>query len=63
MRKDKYVFAILKNACKKNPLFVKTVRNMKYTNQAVTKFWAILNEYIETNKIINEVEFSKSGKW
>ena len=32
---------------------------MKWTNQAVMKIWSILTEYIETNKVIHGVEFSK----
>ena len=56
------MFAILKNACEKNPLFVKRVQDMKYSHQAVINIWSILTEYIETNKVIHGVEFSKKWK-
>ena len=62
IRKNKYVFAILKGACEKNPLFAPRVRDMKWSYQAVMKIWSILTEYIETNRVIHGVEFSKKWK-
>ena len=35
---------------------------MKYTSQAVMKIWTMLIEYVENNKIIDGVEFSKKWK-
>ena len=61
-RKDKYVHAMLKNACQNNPLFAGRVRDMEYSITSVMQIWTILNEYVERNKIINGVEFSKKWK-
>ena len=62
IRKDKYVFAILKGAGEKKPLFAKRVRDMKWSITAVMQIWQILTEYIEVNKVIHGVEFSKKWK-
>ena len=51
-RKDKYDFTILKKCVRKKFPLLKRVRDMQYTYQAVIKIWGIINEYVETTKII-----------
>ena len=46
----------------KNILCLKKVRDIQYTNQAVTKIWGVIIEYVETNKTIRGVEFAKKWK-
>ena len=60
-RKDKFVFAVLKQACLKNYDFTLRVQDMDYNEGAVINIWNIINEYIHDDEVLYLKEVS--DKW
>ena len=61
IRKDKFVFAVLKQACLKNYDFTLRVQDMDYKEGAVMEIWNIITEYIHDDEVLYLKEVS--DKW
>ena len=61
IRKDKFVFAVLKQACLKNVDFTVRVQGMDYEQGAVMAVWNIITAYIHEGEVLYLKEVS--NKW